>query len=327
MARVTTSTTARARRSVQAKTATSTTARAMAAERALLLDSHDVDHGDLDDALREDDGFSDIELPELVTPDEDDAPAADRPPALAPLIPTPKIRWWIDGTAGIRWAVRTPAATSAITAENLDLHAARLTEMASLVADHYPGVVTATTMYQALRAFEGTSGSDIDQHLNDGHDATFSRLRLTVVAFPWGMATLGTLTMLGPRGVRNRSVDAVVAFARYLGDPARPDRLSEPARNSAEARELKRDRDQIAAAHGVQTDTLSRVQPIVRSVLNQPSLVWSLRTMTPLLDWAAVARRLEPERRNPPHYVAVLAVAGAFDEQLAHTWARQGERA
>ena len=299
-------------------------ARGASPQRDLLVSAHDVDAASEDESSHRDDGFTDAELPEMPELDEDDAPAAPELFYTSRVVPMPKIRWWVDGQNHVRWSVRPPAVGSAVTSEALALHVAKLTAIADVIGSSYPAAVSASTMFDALRVFEGVPAGDLDRQTrprdakSDG--SNLSHLRGTVIAFPWGLISLGTLTRLSPSGSRPSLVPEVLELAKYVGDPDFPERLEIPSRGTPEERELKAVRTRICRSRDVQEDSLQRVLPSLLAVLRRPSAIWALRSIVPLLDWTEATRAMIP--KSGKEFVVVMAVAGAFEEQLAGVWNR-----
>ena len=273
--------------------------------RSLLIDSNDGAlevEPEFDQHV--DDGWSDADLPELVLSDDldDDDPAREQPRRPTPL--APKIRWWLDADRSIRWAVRGPWLGTAVPTSALALHEERLTAFADVIASDHPAAVTAPTMWAALLTFQSTPASALLDRMTGGDGANLTRLSPTILQFPWGMTRLGTLTKLARKGRNAPLVTPLVAFAEALADPRHRERLEPGAA-------LKRERLRIAHEHGGTENALFKLQVDLVEVLTHPARVFAARAQHPRVSWERVAKDL-----GCRELVAVMAVAGAFDDQL-----------
>lgn len=311
-----------------------TTSRAFRAGRAalqgLLNESHDEEspwEEELDP--HQDDGWADAELPELGFADDLDL---DDPARDIPLRPSPalaKIRWWVvdpeagdEAQAPVLWAVRGPGVGSSVPAVTLALHEERLAALAEVIARDHADAVRASTLWDALLAFRRTTADELykrmDQRLPSVSD-NLTRLAGTVLHFPWGMTTLGTLTKLSQKGAELPLIEPILDLAGALGDLDHPERR-EQTRTKATNVEIKAIRLQIATQHGCREDTLLRQQQGLIDILNNPARVLAERACQPQRNWGLIAARLG---ERVTERLAVMAVAGAFDQELMPLLRRQ----
>lgn len=298
------------------------------AMRSLLHETHDGPGlVDVPTDPHVDDGPPDGDLPELLWADDldTDDPERKQPPPRASVTALPKIRWWVDGSDQIHWGTRTPrVGRGAVNRRAMARHAAVLDALARTIATspQLQGAVRAPGMWEALLAFRETPAiSLLDQ--STGREPTtdgtnLSHLRSTVLAFPWGLTNLGTLTSLAPRGNSVPAIELALEVARLMADPEHPERLTVDAdkRVLAELTDLAKS---AAERSGLQADSGRRLLPQLHrqlsGILARPAAVWSLRS-TLVDDWRAATLALSPGRE----YVTVMAVAGAFDDLLVPRW-------
>lgn len=298
------------------------------AMRSLLHETHDGPGlVDLPTNPHVDDGPRDSDLPELLWTDDldTDDPERKQHPPRAGVTPLPKIRWWLDASDQIHWGTRTPTAgRGAVNRWAMARHAVVLDALARTIATtpQLQRAVRAPGMWEALLAFRETPAVNLLDQVMGREPTTdgtnLSHLRSTVVAFPWGLTNLGTLTSLAPRGRSVPAIELALEVARLMADPEHPERLTVDAdkRVLAELTGLAR---AAAERSGLQADSGRRLLPELhrqlRGILARPAAVWSLRS-TLVDDWHAATLALSPGKE----YITVMAVAGAFDDMLVPRW-------